>query len=351
MRKFDYSFLEKDSLPSNIVSYLFSIERNQTITEGFKFAYPSVFSNLIKIAKVQSIKSSNEIEGIVTTDKRIESIVNEKTEPLNHNEKEIAGYRDALEMIHAQYDSIDVSDKDLLLLHKTLLGHTDSKTAGSFKKVNNVIAEVRSDGTRLVRYAPPSALDTPTYMEQMELAFYDARQNSNINQLLLIPCFVLDFLCIHPFEDGNGRMSRLISLLLLYKDGYDVGKYISLEYMINKNKAAYYQKLYESSSGWSENKNTYWPFVEYFLLMLQSTYNELSSRYEIIKGKKLNKAERIEETLKKTLGKITKQELHNLWPDISITTIELELSKLLKKGLIKKIGTTSDSSYVWINSI
>ena len=184
-------------------------------------------------------------------------------------------------------------------------------------------------------------------MEQMEIAFLEARQNSNINPLLLIPCFVLDFLCIHPFEDGNGRMSRLITLLLLYKSGYDVGKYVSLEYMINKTKGDYYEKLYASSSGWAENKNSYWPFIDYFLLTLLKTYNELSDRYNIIKDKKLSKAERVEETIKQTLGKITKEDIHNFWPDISYNTIELELSRLLKEGKIEKVGTTNGASYYW----
>ena len=347
MRKYDYSFLEKESIPSNIASYLFSIERNKTNSEIFKTNYPRVFVNLVKIAKVQSVKASNAIEGIITTDKRIESIVNKDTEPLNHNEQEIAGYRDALERIHNDYKVIDVEERQIKLLHQILLEHAQTLNRGNYKVENNVIAERHDDGTRTIRYVPVSALETPAAMEQMVLAFMEARQNSNINPLLLIPCFVLDFLCIHPFADGNGRMSRLLSLLLLYKSGYDVGKYVSLEYMINKNKGSYYQKLYESSTGWAENKNSYWPFIEHFLLMLLSNYNELIDRYNIIKDKKLSKAERIEETIKQTLGKITKEDIHKFWPDISYNTIELELSRLLKDGLIEKVGHTNGASYFW----
>ncbi len=347
MRKYDYSFLENGAIPSHIASYLFAIERNKNASEIFKAKYPRVFTNLVKIAKVQSVKASNAIEGIVTTDKRIESIVNKDTEPLNHDEKEIAGYRDALERIHDEHEAMDVDQRQLLLLHRILLEHAQTPTRGAWKKDDNIIREKLPDGTRRIRFVPVSAAETPASMEQMKLAFFEARQNSNINPLLLIPCFVLDFLCIHPFSDGNGRMSRLMSLLLLYKNGYDVGKYVSLEYMINKNKDSYYQKLYESSQGWMENRNSYWPFVENFLLMLLSTYNELSNRYEIIKEKKLSKAERVEETIKQTLGKITKQEIHDFWPDISYNTIELELSRLLKDGLIEKVGTTNGTSYYW----
>ena len=350
MRKFDYSFLEKVDLPSNIASYLFAIERNKTNSEVFKTNYPKVFENLVKIAKVQSVKASNAIEGIVSTDRRIKSIVNKETEPLNHDEKEIAGYRDALERIHNDYQILSVDLNQFLLLHRVLLEHTQSPNRGNLKKEDNIITEEHDDGTRSIRYVPLSATETPMAMEQMLLAFYEAKQNSNINPLLLIPCFILDFLCIHPFIDGNGRMSRLITLLLLYKNGYDVGKYVSLEYMINKNKGSYYEKLFISSQRWKENKNTYWPFIEHFLLMLLSTYNELIDRYQIIKGKKLSKAERIEETIKQTLGKITKEEIHNIWPDISFNTIELELSKLLKEGLIGKVGNTNGASYFWKSS-
>ena len=347
MRRFDYTFLEKEAIPSNIASLLFAIERNKNSADSLKERLPKVFINLVKIAKVQSVKASNAIEGIFTTDKRIESIVNEITEPLNHNEKEIAGYRDALNRIHNDYQSIDVQLRQILLLHALLLEHAQTPTRGLLKTEDNVIAARYSDGKRRIIYFPTPANETAKAMEQLELAFYEARQNSSINPLLLIPCYILDFLCIHPFLDGNGRMSRLLTLLLLYKSGYDVGKYISLEYIINKNKNAYYEKLQESSAGWADNKNTYWPFIENFLLTLLSAYNTLEDRYNIIKDKKLSKAERIEETIKSTLGSISKEEIHNIWPDISYNTIELELSNLLKDNKIEKNGTTNGASYYW----
>ncbi|MCQ2795751.1 MAG: Fic family protein [Bacilli bacterium] len=346
MRTFDYSFLEKE-IPGKIASYLFAIERNKGLAKMFEEKYPKVFINLTKIAKVQSVKASNAIEGIVTTDKRIESIVNKSVEPLNHDEKEIAGYRDALNFIHLNYETLDVDLRQILLLHRTLLNYAQSPTRGELKKTNNVIIEKSIDGTRKIRFIPVSAEETPKAMEQLELAFFDARSNSNINPLLLIPCYILDFLCIHPFDDGNGRISRLLSLLLLYKSGYNVGKYISLELIINKNKGLYYDTLYSSSNGWHENKNNYWVFIENFLMTLLSSYNELADRYEIIKDKKLSKAERVEETIKRSLGKISKEEIHKIWPDISYNTIELELSKLLKNGLIDKIGATNGVSYIW----
>ena len=242
---------------------------------------------------------------------------------------------------------MDIDERQLLLLHEILLSHTQNPSRGRWKQNNNLIIERDGQGNRRVRFVPVTAIDTPKAMEQMILSFLEARSNSNINHLLLIPCFILDFLCIHPFEDGNGRMSRLLTLLLLYKSGYDVGKYVSIENIINKNKGSYYQKLYESSSLWAENKNSYWPFIQHFLLVLSLAYNELSDRYNIIKDKKLSKSERVEETIKRTLGKISKEEIHHFWPDIALNTIEMELSRLLKEGLIEKVGETKSASYIW----
>ena len=347
MRRFDYSFLEKEAVPPHIVSMLFAIGRNKSTCDAFKDKYPNVFANLVKIAKVQSVKASNAIEGILTTDQRIKELVNESTEPRNHNEEEIAGYRDVLNRIHQDHQIIDVHNRQVLLLHRELLDKKQAPTRGQFKTSDNMILQIAPDGTRSVRFKPLSAAETPEAMEQLYLAFIDARNNSNINPLLLIPCYILDFLCIHPFDDGNGRMSRLLSLLLLYKAGYDIGKYVSLENFINKNKGLYYQKLYESSSKWEDNENSYWPFIENFLMTLLAAYSELSRRYEMIKDKKLSKAERIRETIRTTLGKISKEEIHKMWPDISYNTIELELSKLLKEGLIGKVGQTNGAEYYW----
>lgn len=347
MRKFNYSFLEKEAIPPNIASMLIAIERNRNYADELKEKLPRVFANLIRIAKVQSVKASNAIEGIVTTDKRIKSIVNDGSEPLNHDEKEIAGYRDALNKIHNEYNEMDIQLRQILLLHGMLLEYTQAPTKGQLKQVDNVIIARYPDGTKRVIYVPTPASETQEAMEQLELAFYEGRQNYNISPLLLIPCYILDFLCIHPFLDGNGRMSRLLTLLLLYKNGYDVGKYVSLEYVINKNKELYYEKLQQSSIKWAENKNSYWPFIEHFLLTLLSAYNELAYRYEIIKNKKLSKAERVEETIKSRLGKITKEDIHNIWPDISFNTIELELSNLMKENKIGKVGITNGAAYYW----
>lgn len=226
MRKFDYSFLDNGLLPANLINITSSIYTLKSASATRKSENIKVFTELESIAKVQSVKSSNAIEGIVTSDERIAEIVNQSSAPLNHNEAEIAGYRDALNKIHTDYNSISFSVRNILGLHEIMMTLSGDELAGKYKQNDNVIIEVDADGFRKVRFRPTPAAETAEAMEQLELAYLDACSNSNINQLLLIPCVILDFLCVHPFRDGNGRMSRLLSLLLLYKNGFDAGKYI-----------------------------------------------------------------------------------------------------------------------------
>ena len=226
MKRFEYSFLEKGMLPAGLVNVVCAIAELRVRESQLKDNYPDVFTRLESIAKVQSVKGSNAIEGIVTTDQRINEIVNQNSAPLNHNEAEIAGYRDALNLVHENHNSLDIRERDILRLHEIMLSYAPVN-GGAYKQSDNVIMEVDSAGQRRVRFAPTPANETAAAMEQLVLAFMDARSNYSVNQLLLIPCFVLDFLCVHPFADGNGRMSRLLSLLLLYKNDFDAGKYIS----------------------------------------------------------------------------------------------------------------------------
>lgn len=215
MRTFDYSFLNNGLLPANLINLTSSIASLKTMAGVRKDEYTRIFTELENIAKVQSVKSSNAIEGIITSDDRINAIVNQNSAPLNHNEAEIAGYRDALNTIHTGYEHMDFRQSDILRLHEMLMAVAGYEYGGQYKTDDNVILEVDADGKRRVRFRPSPAADTADDMEQLELAYLAARSDANINQLLLIPCVILDFLCIHPFRDG--RMSRLLSLLLLYK--------------------------------------------------------------------------------------------------------------------------------------
>ncbi len=241
------------------------------------------------------------MEGIVTSDERIAVIVNQNSAPLNHNEAEIAGYRDALNEIHSGYEYIDFRERDILRLHELMMAFTNYEYGGQYKTDDNVILEIDEDGNRRIRFRPTSALETPKAMEQLELAYLEARNNTDINQLLLIPCVILDFLCIHPFREGNGRMSRLLSLLLLYKNDFDAGKYVSFEEQINHYKTYYYEALRQSSVGWESNENSYFPFIENFLSMLYMCYKELDKRFALVHGKKLTKKARVEATVLNSL--------------------------------------------------
>lgn len=348
MRKFDYSFLNNGLLPANLVNLTSGIVELKTMAGVRKDDYTQIFTELEAVAKIQSIKSSNAIEGIVTSDERIVEIVNQNSAPLNHNEAEIAGYRDALNNIHLEYKNIDFRQSDILRLHKIMMNYAGYEYGGQYKTDDNVILEIDANGKRRVRFRPIPASETSKAMEQLELAYMAARSDANINQLLLIPCVILDFLCIHPFRDGNGRMSRLLSLLLLYKNGYDAGKYVSFEEQMNNFKSYYYDYLQQSSIGWDTNENNYFPFIENFLSTLYMCYIELDKRFAVVHGKKITKKARIEATVLNSLTPLAKAEICKILPDVSPTTVEAVLGEMVKAGSIRRIGSGRATRYIGV---
>lgn len=346
MRKFDYSFLDNGLLPANLVNLTSVIYSLKTGAEIRKEEYEKLFVDLEKIAKVQSIKSSNAIEGIVTSDERINEIVNQSSKPLNHNEAEIAGYRDALNEIHMHYGQIEFNESTILRLHEIMMSYSGYEYGGKYKTDNNLIIEQDEEGNRKVRFKPVSAEETPKAMVQLVLAYMDAKNNSNINQLLLIPCVILDFLCIHPFRDGNGRMSRLLSLLLLYKNGFDAGKYVSFEEQINNSKGYYYEALKQSSELWEKNQNSYIPYMQNFLSTLYLCYKELDKRFNVVNSNKITKKSRIEQTLLNSLTPISKSEICKILPDVSPTTVENVVGAMVRNGQVQIIGKGRNSKYM-----
>lgn len=346
MKKFNYSFLDNGLLPANFINITGTIYALKTGAKIRKDEYERIFTELEKIAIVQSVKSSNAIEGIVTSDERIEEIVNQNSKPLNHNENEIAGYRDSLNEIHLHYENIELSENTILRLHEIMMSYTGTEDAGKYKINENYIVEEDKDGNRKMRFKPLSAKETPEAMEQLILAYHDASNNSNINQLLLIPCFILDFLCIHPFRDGNGRMSRLLALLLLYKSGFDVGKYVSFEEQINNSKGNYYEALRLSSINWLDNEHSYIPFIENFLSNLYMCYKELDKRFSVVNSNKITKKARIEHAVLNNLTPISKAEICKILPDVSATTVEAVLGTMVKEGLVQIIGSGRNTKYM-----
>ena len=282
MHIFDYSFLKDDLLPAQLVTLAANISSLKVMTSMRQKDNEVAFRRLESIAKIESVKASNAIEGIVTTDERIRALVGGGSAPLNHTEAEIAGYRDALNEIHVNYAAHDFRESDIRNLHAQMMRLAEPSADGAYKTDDNVIAERMSKGRHVIRFKPTSAAEKPETMRQLVLAYVEARDDAAVNKLLLIPCVVLDFLCVHPFRDGNGRLSRLLTLLLLYRNGFDAGKYISFEAAVNAHKAEYYEALKESSVGWEESRPRCFPFMVNFLSTLYECYSVLDTRFACV---------------------------------------------------------------------
>ena len=344
MHRYGYSFL-KTGVPGNIVGLTDIIADLRSKEEFRKLQYNETFESLRQKAIIESVKGSNAIEGIVTTDSRIRAIV-DGSKPVTHDEMEISGYKDVLNLIHTAHEDMDLDEEVILTFHRMILEGTNSPDAGTYKKRNNFILEIGPDGSRKVRFKPVPAKRVSGDMEQLLLAYYEARQDSEIPSLLLIPCFVLDFLCIHPFMDGNGRVSRLLTVLLLYLSGYDIVRYISYEGQINQYKESYYEALRTSSENWHENGNDYVPFMIHFLQILYKCFKELDESFTDISLKKAKKSERVESILMEAIVPVSKRDILAKVPDVSVKTVELVLSKLMKENRIKKIGTFKNARYM-----
>lgn len=346
MHTFDYINKPTELLTPEVVRMLGYLRESKGRQDLFIEAQPDILTHLLELAKIQSTGSSNRIEGIYTSDERLSELVKEKAIPHNRSEEEIAGYREVLTIIHENYEYITPKVNSLLQLHKILYSFSGISTGGQFKNTDNIIAETTSDGKQQVRFQPVAAFLTPDTVEQLSKAYLEALRVNKHDPVLLAILFVLDFLCIHPFDDGNGRMSRLLTLLLLYRSGFIVGKYISIEMLIEKSKSQYYETLRESSVGWHEDENNALPFVRYMLGILLKAYMEFEDRVADIAYRKQSKSERIRIIVQRKLGKFTKSDIIAAAPDISKATIELELSNMLSEGLIQKIGAGRGTGYV-----
>lgn len=348
MRKFDFIKAPEALLTPEIVQMIGSIHEHKGKQELFLEANVDELKTLLEVAFIQSTGASNRIEGIYTSDQRLRELVNQKSEPRNRSEQEIAGYREVLATIHESYEYINLRPNVILQLHRDLYSYSQGSAGGSYKNADNVIAETDAQGNQRARFIPVPAFQTPQAIDDLCTQFMEAWNADKIDKLLLIPMFILDFLCVHPFNDGNGRMSRLLTLLLFYKAGYIVGKYISMEMLIEKTKETYYEALQASSIGWHEGANSYEPFVKYYLGIVLKAYNEFESRVEHLKNRSLSKPERIKALIEQKVGKITKKEIMELCPDISKVTVERTLTELVKSGYIAKVGAGPSTGYVRI---
>lgn len=347
MRQFDYREKWKKLLTPEIVSYLSQIHEFKGAQTVFIEIKADALTPLIEIAKIQSIEDSNKIEGIYTSDERLRALVKDTTRPKTCAEREIAGYRDVLNTICENHDYIPPKPSIILQLHRDLYKFEGFGAGGKYKTANNVIEEEDTAGNKFLRFKPVQVWETPEAMEELCKAFDEAMAVEQIDPLILIPMFILDFLCIHPFNDGNGRMSRLLILLLLYRAGYVVGKYISIEKLIENTKDSYYECLQQSSKGWHENANDYEPFVQYMLGIVTAAYREFSSRVKLITAEGMSKPDRVREIIKNTFGTITKKEILERCMDISQVTVQRALADLTESGEIIKIGGGRYTKYTW----
>ncbi len=347
MRSFDYNKKWEKLLTPEIVALLSQIHEFKGQQSLFIEAKADTLTQLVEIAKIQSTEASNKIEGIYTSDDRLKAIVKDKTTPKTRNEREIAGYRDVLNTIHDSHDYISIRPNIILQLHRDLYKFEGYDIGGKYKAADNIIEEEDAEGNKHIRFQPMAAWETPEAIENLCDEFNKAIDSQKIDPLLLIPMFILDFLCVHPFNDGNGRMSRLLTLLCLYRAGYIVGKYISIEHLIEKTKESYYEDLQASSAGWHEEENDYAPFVQYMLGIVVAAYRDFTTRVETLTTGGLSKPERIEKLIRSTYGEITKTEIMEKCPDISQITVQRTLAELLEAQRIIKIGGGRYTKYVW----
>ncbi len=348
MRDFDYTKGPEKLLTPEIVQMVGSIREHKGKQELFLEANIDELKTLLEVALIQSTGASNRIEGIYTSDTRLEELVSQKAEPRNRSEQEIAGYREVLATVHESYEYINPRPNIILQLHRDLYSYSQGAAGGTYKNSDNVIAETDAEGHQKARFIPVPAFQTAEAMDELCVRFLEAWDADRIDKLILVPMFILDFLCIHPFNDGNGRMSRLLTLLLFYKAGYIVGKYISMEMLIEKSKETYYEALQASSISWHEGANSYEPFVKYYLGIMLKAYKEFESRVEHLKHRSLSKPDRIKAVIDNKVGKITKKEIMERCPDISKVTVERTLTDLVKTGYIAKVGAGPSTGYVRI---
>ena len=344
MRDFHYTAIREQKWDSEILGLIAAIYKEAGKQEMYLKQRPEELEKLVEIAKVQSTEASNAIEGIVTTSTRIRQLVEEKTAPRNRDEQEIAGYRDALNIIHENFDAIPITRNYILQLHKVLYSHMNNPMAGQTKSVQNYISATDPDGHTETLFTPLAPFETPEALERICDEYNRVIGNMEAEPLIVIPIFIHDFLCIHPFNDGNGRMSRLLTTLLLYRNGFYVGKYISLEAKIAKNKDLYYAALRQAQEGWHEGTEGAVPFIKYLLGIILSAYRDFEDRFSLVEQKK-PALETVRQATLNKIGRFSKQDIRELCPALSVSSIEGALRKLVASGELKREGNGKSTCY------
>lgn len=344
MRSFDYSYLSLRTWDNEILSYVAKIHEYKGKQELYLRQKTVELEHLVEVAKVQSTESSNRIEGIITTKSRLQQLVEDKTTPRNRDEKEILGYRNVLNLIHENYEYIPFRSNYILQLHRDLLQYTELTYGGKYKTIPNEIDAVLPNGEKRILFKPLEPYETPGAIEQICDSYQRALEQEIVDPLILIPCVILDFLCVHPFNDGNGRMSRLLTTLLLYRNGFYVGKYVSLEAKIAKNKDLYYSALAASQTGWREGTEDVVPFIKYLFGTILAAYKDFEDRMSLVETK-LPALEMVRRASQNKIGRFNKQDIRELCPTLSDSSIEGALRKLVAAGELKKEGKGKNTCY------
>ena len=344
MRNFNYTMINEWKWDSELLGLIAAIYKEAGKQELYLKQRPEDLEKLVEIAKVQSTEASNAIEGIRTTNTRIRQLVAEKTTPRNRSEQEIAGYRDVLNIIHESFDAIPITQNYILQLHKILYSQTNNPIAGRTKNVQNYISATYPDGHTEILFTPLAPYETPEALDRICGEYNRVIGNMELEPLIAIPIFIHDFLCIHPFNDGNGRMSRLLTMLLLYRSGFYVGKYISLEAKIAKNKDLYYDALSASQEGWHEGKDDPVPFIKYLLGTILAAYKDFEDRFSLVETK-LPAIETVRRAAHNKIGRFTKQDIRELCPSLSLSSVEGALRKLVESGELRREGNGKNTCY------
>lgn len=344
MRDFNYSLIKDRKWDSDLLGLIAAIYKEAGKQEMYLKQRPEQLEKLVEIAKIQSTESSNAIEGIVTTNTRIRQLVEEKTAPRNRDEQEIIGYRDALGVIHENFDAIPITRNYILQLHKILYSHMNNPAAGRTKTVQNYISATYPDGRRQTLFTPVAPYETPEALDRICEEYNRVAGNMELEPLIAIPVFIHDFLCIHPFNDGNGRMSRLLTTLLLYRNEFYIGKYISLESKIAKSKDLYYDALAASQEGWHEGTDDPVPFIKYLLGTFLSAYNDFENRFSLVEVKR-SAVDTVRLAAQNKIGRFTKQDIRELCPSLSLSSVEGALRKMVASGELTREGSGKNTCY------
>ena len=344
MRNFNYSAIKDRKWDSELLGLVAAIYKEAGKQELYLKQRPGELEKLVEIAKVQSTQASNAIEGIVTTNTRIRQLVQEKTAPRDRNEQEIAGYRDVLNIIHESFDAIPITRNYILQLHKILYSHMNNPMAGRTKNVQNYISATYPDGHTETLFTPLAPYETPEALDRICEEYNRVIGNMEVEPLIAVAVFIHDFLCIHPFNDGNGRMSRLLTTLLLYRNGFYVGRYISLEAKIAKNKDLYYDALGQAQIGWHEGIEDSVPFIKYLLGTILAAYKDFEDRFALVETK-LPALETVRRATMGLVGRFTKQDIRELCPSLSVSSVEGALRKLVASGELTREGEGRKTRY------